>query len=232
MSTPLLARISTSSGSLGSTTRALLPSTAVSWSCDPSFENLTRSTLPFCTAPMKSEYLHWLPSGSSELVAATAGAAAMLPNSLLVRAASMLATLSVAGGATNPSARAGPLTSEVIATNAPSESAGCTSRLTAIDRREFFLAFRSAGLPLTRSDSEVFWIAIILLTSSLNNQKRMRERAVIAGPDASWTRSGQCPQRRWTSRRSRCSRRACPLLRWHRRLPQSRAESSPSHPTA
>ncbi len=29
-------------------------------------------------------------------------------------------------------------------------------RTTAIDRREFFLAFRRAGLLLTRSDSEVF----------------------------------------------------------------------------
>lgn len=44
MSTPFLARMSTSSGSLGSTTSARRPSTAVSCSCAPSLEKRTRST--------------------------------------------------------------------------------------------------------------------------------------------------------------------------------------------
>mmetsp|Transcript_9700 Transcript_9700/g.16640 ORF Transcript_9700/g.16640 Transcript_9700/m.16640 type:complete len:482 (+) Transcript_9700:983-2428(+) len=72
ISTPFLARMSTSSGSLGRVTTARRPSTAVSCSCAPSLENLTRSTLPFCTALMNSEYLHWLPSGSSVSTGASA----------------------------------------------------------------------------------------------------------------------------------------------------------------
>lgn len=54
MSTPFLARMSTSSGSFGRTTAARRPSTAVSWSCVPSLEKRTRSTLPAWTARMKS----------------------------------------------------------------------------------------------------------------------------------------------------------------------------------
>ena len=63
MSTPFLARMSTSSGSLGRVTCARLPSTAVSWREAPSLANLTRSTLPPMTARMNSEYLQVLPSG-------------------------------------------------------------------------------------------------------------------------------------------------------------------------
>ena len=55
ISTPFLARMSTSSGSLGSVTLALRPSTAVSCSALPSLANRTRSTLPFITALMNSE---------------------------------------------------------------------------------------------------------------------------------------------------------------------------------
>lgn len=65
MSTPFLARMSTSSGSFGSVTAARRPSTAVSWRDDPSLANRTRSTLPFCTALMNSEYRHVFPSGSA-----------------------------------------------------------------------------------------------------------------------------------------------------------------------
>mmetsp|Transcript_91318 Transcript_91318/g.221741 ORF Transcript_91318/g.221741 Transcript_91318/m.221741 type:complete len:228 (-) Transcript_91318:381-1064(-) len=63
MSTPFLARMSTSSGSLGRVTCARLPSTAVSCREVPSLANLTRSTLPPMTARMNSEYLQVLPSG-------------------------------------------------------------------------------------------------------------------------------------------------------------------------
>eukprot|EP00955_Chlamydomonas_euryale_P075020 362192-Chlamydomonas_euryale.AAC.6 len=55
MSTPLAARMSTRPGSLGSTTVARRPSTAVSCSCVPSLEKRTRSTLPLSTALMNSE---------------------------------------------------------------------------------------------------------------------------------------------------------------------------------
>jgi len=50
MSTPFMARMSMRSGSLGTTTEARRPSTAVSWRAEPSLLNLTRSTLPFLTA--------------------------------------------------------------------------------------------------------------------------------------------------------------------------------------
>mmetsp|Transcript_11029 Transcript_11029/g.45787 ORF Transcript_11029/g.45787 Transcript_11029/m.45787 type:complete len:422 (+) Transcript_11029:556-1821(+) len=54
MSTPLAARMSTSSGSLGSVTAARRPSTAVSCSCEPSLEKRTRSTWPRSTADTNS----------------------------------------------------------------------------------------------------------------------------------------------------------------------------------
>jgi len=54
MSTPLVARMSMRSGSLGTTTVARRPSTAVSWSSPPSLEKRTRSTLPRLTAERNS----------------------------------------------------------------------------------------------------------------------------------------------------------------------------------
>ena len=77
MSTPLRARMSTSSGSLGRTTEARRPSEAVSCRAVPSLLNRTRSTLPFSTAWTNSEYRQELPSGSLAAApgsAATAGA--------------------------------------------------------------------------------------------------------------------------------------------------------------
>ena len=50
MSTPFMARMSMRSGSLGTMTVARRPSTAVSWSAEPSLLNLTLSTFPFFTA--------------------------------------------------------------------------------------------------------------------------------------------------------------------------------------
>mmetsp|Transcript_98 Transcript_98/g.208 ORF Transcript_98/g.208 Transcript_98/m.208 type:complete len:203 (-) Transcript_98:80-688(-) len=75
MSTPFLAKVSTRSGSLGRTTVARRPSTAVSCSWLPSLEKRTRSTLPASTAFTNSLYLHCVPSGRPLLDSAfTSGA--------------------------------------------------------------------------------------------------------------------------------------------------------------
>ena len=66
ISTPFLAKISTNSGSFGKITVARFPFTAVSCKDEPSFANLTRSTLPPKTALMNSEYLHVEPSGKPD----------------------------------------------------------------------------------------------------------------------------------------------------------------------
>lgn len=58
MSTPFMARMSIRSGSLGTITEALRPSTAVSWRAPPSLLNRTLSTLPFLTAFKNSLYRH------------------------------------------------------------------------------------------------------------------------------------------------------------------------------
>ena len=54
ISTPFLAKMSTSSGSLGKMTVARAPLTAVNCNAEPSLEKRTRSTLPLITALMNS----------------------------------------------------------------------------------------------------------------------------------------------------------------------------------
>ncbi|KAL4579042.1 hypothetical protein LXL04_015177 [Taraxacum kok-saghyz] len=58
ISTPFIAKMSIRSGSFGTTTEALRPSTAVSCKTPPSLLNLTLSTFPFLTAFRNSLYLH------------------------------------------------------------------------------------------------------------------------------------------------------------------------------